>query len=255
MKSNINVVIEQKGPIVNVEIKDQHPKFDVSIKGSGPPGKDGSTPKRGVDYWTDSDKNEIVIDVTNQVQPLVNKAESAAKDAEEYANQALGSALPPATGVPDGYALQTQGGRPIWESISQISSSGMEFINSITIQEDSSSGKIDVDSSGEKFSLSEAVATVSFGADQKTSLFYWYFTNGIDFYVNSTLQSGTSPKIAVFANNLIGMLTVLQTTGANSKIEMKLVEPGIGITMFRFANFNGVPLKSGTVIKLYGKRK
>lgn len=42
------------------------PDVKVNVDMTGP-GKDGYTPQRGVDYWTEEDKNEIVEDVLDQI--------------------------------------------------------------------------------------------------------------------------------------------------------------------------------------------
>lgn len=49
---------------INVTLINNEPAIDVSIIGSGPPGK---TPERGVDYWTEEDKEEIVQEVLDQI--------------------------------------------------------------------------------------------------------------------------------------------------------------------------------------------
>lgn len=41
--------------------------IDLKVPARGPAGKDGKTPIRGVDYWTDTDKNEIKSWVENAI--------------------------------------------------------------------------------------------------------------------------------------------------------------------------------------------
>ena len=41
--------------------------IDLKAPARGPAGKDGKTPIRGVDYWTDTDKNEIKSWVENAI--------------------------------------------------------------------------------------------------------------------------------------------------------------------------------------------
>lgn len=93
----INVVIYDAGLNINTEIQDVGFQIDVEIAGAGPvgpqgpkgdkgdpgeqgpqgpkgdigpqgiPGANGYTPVRGVDYWTETDKQEIIDEVLEQV--------------------------------------------------------------------------------------------------------------------------------------------------------------------------------------------
>lgn len=99
--ADISVVIENAGPSIDVEMVDESPVIAVSVEGAGPPGPqgpkgdpgpagadgapgpqgpkgdtgpagaDGYTPQRGVDYWTDADKAEIVA-ATVAALPVYN---------------------------------------------------------------------------------------------------------------------------------------------------------------------------------------
>ncbi|OUO07944.1 hypothetical protein [Flavonifractor sp. An4] len=197
---------------------------------------------------------EDARDAVTKSTAAAAQAGESARVAQEAAQQALGSVLPPATGLPDGYSLQTQGGQAVWGE-SAGGGSEMEFINSMTLDADVTSGRIDVDAEGNPFVLSEAVATVSFVNGQEVGLFYWYFTKGIDFYLNKRTLGGNGYKLVASGNSVTGVIFVYQENGSTNTLNTKLVTPGTEITMFRFANFDGVPLKAGTAISLYGKRK
>lgn len=41
--------------------------IDLKVPARGPAGKDGKSPVRGVDYWTESDKDEIKHWVENAI--------------------------------------------------------------------------------------------------------------------------------------------------------------------------------------------
>ena len=41
--------------------------IDLKVPARGPAGKDGKSPVRGVDYWTESDKDEIKRWVENAI--------------------------------------------------------------------------------------------------------------------------------------------------------------------------------------------
>ena len=58
----------------------------------GKDGVDGYTPVKGVDYWTNADKTEIVFDVETDLQPTITSIENTANTAKriaEGANQSL----------------------------------------------------------------------------------------------------------------------------------------------------------------------
>ena len=74
----------------NIPEGQQGPKGDPGDPGvpgkpgiRGLPGKDGKTPVRGVDYWTDADKQAIKDDVTQVVGDAYKKA------SDDIANQIL----------------------------------------------------------------------------------------------------------------------------------------------------------------------
>lgn len=50
--------------------------YDTGVHAEG---RDGYTPQRGIDYWTEEDKDEIVEDTTDEVKPLIN-AETQARE-------------------------------------------------------------------------------------------------------------------------------------------------------------------------------
>lgn len=62
----INVNVQNAGPEISPAIQDVCPQVVVGVQGQGPagpegpPGTPGRTPQRGVDYWTEADKTEIV---------------------------------------------------------------------------------------------------------------------------------------------------------------------------------------------------
>lgn len=56
----ITVEILDKGPEINIELLNKTMEVNVEVLGAGPPGTPGRTPQRGVDYWTEADKAEIV---------------------------------------------------------------------------------------------------------------------------------------------------------------------------------------------------
>lgn len=56
----ITVDIYDKGPEIVVDLTNDTLEVAVEVTGAGPPGAPGKTPQRGVDYWTDADKAEIV---------------------------------------------------------------------------------------------------------------------------------------------------------------------------------------------------
>lgn len=48
--------------------------IDLGVLARGPkgdPGKDGHTPVRGTDYWTDTDKNEILNETKSYVDDAI----------------------------------------------------------------------------------------------------------------------------------------------------------------------------------------
>ena len=49
---------------ITVNVTNDRLTIDVKIEGSGPPGK---TPVKGVDYWTDEDKREIIDEVLEEI--------------------------------------------------------------------------------------------------------------------------------------------------------------------------------------------
>lgn len=49
---------------INVTLVSESPVIDVDVIGSGPPGK---TPVKGVDYWTEDEKEEIISEVLDRV--------------------------------------------------------------------------------------------------------------------------------------------------------------------------------------------
>lgn len=62
---DILVTIENVGPSIVVNMVDESPEISVSVQSSGPQGPAGAngyTPKRGIDYWTDADKAEIIAE-------------------------------------------------------------------------------------------------------------------------------------------------------------------------------------------------
>ena len=54
--------------------------IDLQVPARGPAGKDGKTPIRGVDYWTDVDKQAIKDDVTKTVGDAFAKAKADVED-------------------------------------------------------------------------------------------------------------------------------------------------------------------------------
>ena len=54
--------------------------IDLKVPARGPAGKDGKTPIRGVDYWTDVDKQAIKDDVTKTVGDAFAKAKADVED-------------------------------------------------------------------------------------------------------------------------------------------------------------------------------
>lgn len=166
--------------------------------------------------------------------------------------------LPPAEGLPDGYTLQTLGGQAVWGE-SAGGGSEMEFINSMTLDQAVTSGRIDVDTTGQPFVLSEAIATVKLpkGEMLNDPVYYWYFTADTKFYVNRSIGNGNEFSLIAEGNASIGYIKLYYTSvySGTSGIHANLVEVNQNITMFRFANFDGVPLPAGTAISLYGKRK
>lgn len=75
--SDIFVTIENAGPSIFVNMVNESPEISVSVQSAGPPGEtgkpgsDGYTPVRGVDYWTDQDKAEIIAE-TVAALPVYN---------------------------------------------------------------------------------------------------------------------------------------------------------------------------------------
>ena len=53
----VNVNVQNAGPEIVVDLTNDTLEVNVELTREGPPGK---TPQRGVDYWTDADKAEIV---------------------------------------------------------------------------------------------------------------------------------------------------------------------------------------------------
>lgn len=49
---------------ITVNVTNDGLTIDVKIEGSGPPGK---TPVKGVDYWTENDKREIINEVLDEI--------------------------------------------------------------------------------------------------------------------------------------------------------------------------------------------
>ena len=49
---------------ITVNVTNDRLTIDVKIEGAGPPGK---TPVKGVDYWTDEDKREIIDEVLEEI--------------------------------------------------------------------------------------------------------------------------------------------------------------------------------------------
>ena len=54
--------------------------IDLKVPARGPAGKDGKTPIRGTDYWTDVDKQAIKDDVTKTVGDAFAKAKADVED-------------------------------------------------------------------------------------------------------------------------------------------------------------------------------
>ncbi len=201
---------------------------------------------------------EDARDAVTKSTAAAARAGESARVAQEAAQQALGSVLPPATGLPDGYSLQTQGGQAVWGE-SAGGGSVMEFINSMTLDQAVTSGRIDVDTTGQPFVLSEAIATVELpkGEMLNNPIYYWYFTADAKFYANRSIGNGNEFSLIAEGNASIGYIKLYYTSvySGTSGIYANLVEVNQNITMFRFANFDGVPLPAGTAISLYGKRK
>lgn len=49
---------------ITVNVTNDGLTIDVKIEGSGPPGR---TPVKGVDYWTEADKREIIDEVIEEI--------------------------------------------------------------------------------------------------------------------------------------------------------------------------------------------
>lgn len=72
--AEINVNVYDAGPQIDVDVQDVGLQVNVEVSGVGqigPQGPAGYTPKRGVDYWTDTDKTEIVA-ATVAALPVYN---------------------------------------------------------------------------------------------------------------------------------------------------------------------------------------
>lgn len=75
--ADIFVTIENAGPNIFVDMVDESPEISVTVQSAGPPGEkgnpgtDGYTPVRGIDYWTDQDKAEIIAE-TVAALPVYN---------------------------------------------------------------------------------------------------------------------------------------------------------------------------------------
>ena len=63
----IDVEIFDAGPIIAADIEERSLNIQVSITGAGPPGIKGDTPQKGIDYWTDDDKSDIVKEVIREL--------------------------------------------------------------------------------------------------------------------------------------------------------------------------------------------
>lgn len=64
METLIRVNIQNEGPEIIADITDNNVAIDIKVEGEGPPGK---TPQKGVDYWTEEDKQEIVDEVLSEI--------------------------------------------------------------------------------------------------------------------------------------------------------------------------------------------
>ena len=220
-------------------------------------GKPGKTPVRGTDYWTEADKEEIVTEVLEQVDPgggggsYVLPAATADALGGVKADPATDTDTQPVRIGQDNKLYTAPGGGG--------EGSEMEFINSMTLDQAVTSGRIDVDTTGQPFVLSEAIATVKLtkGETLNNPMYYWYFTADTKFYVNQSIGNGNGFSLIAEGNASIGYIKLYYTNinSVASSIRANLVEVNQNITMFRFANFDGVPLPAGTAISLYGKRK
>ena len=71
--ADISVTLQNAGPQINVDVGSASQEISVSVQGSGPQGQKGEKgdkPEKGVDYWTDSDKAELVQDVLGQLPEI-----------------------------------------------------------------------------------------------------------------------------------------------------------------------------------------
>lgn len=220
-------------------------------------GKPGKTPVRGTDYWTEADKEEIVTEVLEQVDPgggggsYVLPAATADALGGVKADPATDTDTQPVRIGQDNKLYTAPGGGG--------EGSEMEFINSMTLDQAVTSGRIDVDTTGQPFVLSEAIATVKLpkGEMLNNPVYYWYFTADTKFYINQSIGNGNDFSLIAEGNASIGYIKLYYTSvySGTPGIYASLVEVNQNITMFRFANFDGVPLPAGTAISLYGKRK
>ena len=256
------------GHKISVQDETSLQEFNVLDGKGGEAGKDGYSPSIELQH-IENGTEIIITDKDGEKTAQIHNGESGIyygpdEPTDESVNawikpDGVASAeLPNPSGLPDGYTLQTQGGQAVWGE-SAGGGSEMEFINSMTLDQAVTSGRIDVDTTGQPFVLSEAIATVKLpkGEMLNNPVYYWYFTADTKFYVNRSIGNGNEFSLIAEGNASIGYIKLYYTSvySGTSGIHANLVEVNQNITMFRFANFDGVPLPAGTAISLYGKRK
>lgn len=76
---NINIMAEKVGNIATVTVTDKEGNtntVEITDGTDGTDGQDGYTPIKGVDYWTNADKQEMIQDVEEEIQPQFNSKQN-----------------------------------------------------------------------------------------------------------------------------------------------------------------------------------
>ena len=73
---NVDINVSKSGTVTTVTIskKDGTEKSVQILDGQeGKQGEPGYTPQKGIDYWTNQDKQEILNEVNNDIQEYINQ--------------------------------------------------------------------------------------------------------------------------------------------------------------------------------------
>lgn len=226
----------------------QGPKGDTGE--TGPAGQTGATPNLQIGEVTTLDAgSDATASITGTPEnPQLNFGIPKGAD-----GQGGGGSLPtPTTGdagkVPTVNASET--------GYELVNLPQMELIASMVLDEAATTGKIDLDSEGNPFVLTEARVIISVNGTPGSGGFYWYFTSGTDFYINRSFSSGSNVSLIIYGNSIEKYMQYIDSASNGQRTVIKVLKDlSSDITLFRFSNFNQGTLPAGTEIKLFGIRK